>query len=101
MNSMVSILVAMGQQMMSSGSNEDSFETRMENFGETIESEMELRTAQIEQKSQELCAAVTYVDKLEEQLKSSISALGNDNVFLVEYTVNDSNHHEDSDKSLM
>jgi hypothetical protein len=41
--SMGSLLVALGQQMMFAGENDDSFETRMENFGENIAHEMELR----------------------------------------------------------
>lgn len=82
-NSMGSILVALGQQMLSSSGDADSFEKRMEKFGETIEAEMANRTDKIEVKAQELCSAITKVDLIEEQLKSSIDELAHINVITV------------------
>ena len=83
LNSMGSILIAMGQQMMTSDGDEQSFETRMENFGDTIEQEMTARAEVIEQKAEALCISIAKVDVLEEQLKSEVDQLANINVFTV------------------
>lgn len=83
LNSMGSILIAMGQQMMSAEGDEQSFEKRMENFGETIEHEMTTRAAVVEKKAQALCVSIAQVDAIEEQLKAEIKPLENMNVFTV------------------
>ena len=81
-NSMGMLMMSLGQQMFSGGDTQ-AFETRMENFGENVEREMELRTKKIEEKANHLCAAVVEIDQLEEQLKSSISPLADINVITV------------------
>ncbi len=80
---MGSILIAMGQQMMSADGDEQSFEKRMENFGESIEQEMTARSAVIEKKAEALCVSIANVDALEEQLKAEIVQLSKTNVFTV------------------
>jgi len=82
-NSMGSIMIAIGQQMMSSGGDGENFDTRMENFSNTIEQEMTIRTAKIEEKAQALCVNIATVDALEEQLKAEIKSLASTNVFTV------------------
>jgi len=82
-NSMGSLLMAMGQEMLFSDKESNSLETRMEDFGESIADEMEHRAEKIERKAEVLCAAVIDIDKLEEQLKASISPLANINVISV------------------
>jgi hypothetical protein len=84
-NSMGSILMAMGQEMLFSDKESNSLETRMEDFGESIADEMEHRAEKIEKKAEVLCAALTDIDKLEEQLKTSISPLADINVISVTY----------------
>jgi len=93
LNSMGSILIAMGQQMMTSGGDEQSFETRMENFGENIEQEMTARSAVIEKKAEALCVSIANVDALEEQLKAEISQLSKTNVFTVTQNRNEEETH--------
>jgi len=97
MGSMGSLLVALGQEMMFSGGDTDAFETRMENFGENIENEMELRAGKIERKADKLCLAAVEIDKLEEELKSSIEPLADINVLTVKHNRN----YDDHDKSAM
>lgn len=77
MNSMGSLLVAMGQKMLLSegGEDGDSFESKMESFGERMANEMESRAEKIEIKADALCLAAIDIDRIEEQLKSSIPAL--------------------------
>jgi len=86
-NSMGSILIAVGQQMMAKDGGENSFEARMESFGETIEHEMTTRTEKIEAKAQALCVNIAKLDNLEEKLKAEIEPLAKTNVFTVTQTV--------------
>ena len=97
MGSMGTLLVALGQEMMFSGGDSDAFETRMENFGESIEQKMELGAEKIERKADSLCAAAVKIDQLEEQLKSSIAPLADINVITAKHIRVRDNH----DKSLM
>ena len=78
-NSMGAILMAVGKEMMSSD-NTDSFEDKMERFGENMEHEMEARAEVIEKKAESLCLAVVEIDKIETQLQNTIEALEDINV---------------------
>ncbi len=93
MSSMGTIMMAVGQEMISSGGNTAAFESRMEAFSENIEQEMESRAEQIEHKADELCVAAVQIDKLEEQLKASIDLLEDIDVISIDYA-----HKADSDK---
>ncbi len=93
LNSMGSILIALGQQMVTSEGDERSFETRMENFGDTIEHEMTTRAAVIEKKAEALCISIAEVDTLEEQLKIEIESLASTNVFTVTLNHNEEESH--------
>jgi hypothetical protein len=74
-NSIGSLLIAVGQQMLFSGGDMDTFETRMENFGERIEQEMESRGEEIEKRGEALCQSVVAIDALEDQLTHDIEEL--------------------------
>ncbi len=91
LNSMGSILMAVVQQMMAG--DEGSFETRMEDFGNTIEHEMTTRSDQIEAKAQALCLNIAKLDVLEEKLKAEIEPLATTNVFTVTQSSSDEDHH--------
>lgn len=82
-NSMGTLLMAVGQEMLMSGGDMDAFETRMENFGQQIEHEMESRGEALEQRAEELCQAIVEIDRQEELLKNEISELSNINVITV------------------
>ncbi|MCW8832670.1 MAG: YggN family protein [Colwellia sp.] len=98
MSSMGSIMVAVGQEMIFSGGDSDAFETRMENFGESIEHEMESRAEKIEHKAEQLCLSAVKIDQLEEQLQNNIESLADINVISARY--NERASHKD-DKSAM
>ena len=87
-NSMGTILVAVGKELMFSGDT-DAFETKMEAFGENIENEMEARAEKIEVKAQSLCLSVVEIDELETQLQNNIEALEDINVITVDVDSND------------
>ncbi|PHR81439.1 MAG: hypothetical protein COA59_15720 [Colwellia sp.] len=82
-NSMGSLLVIMGQEMLLSGGQGNSLETRMKDFGENLANEMEIRTEKVKRKTDTLCLPIVNIDQLEEQLKTSISSLASINVISV------------------
>ncbi|MGB1198722.1 MAG: DUF2884 family protein [Thalassotalea sp.] len=82
-NSMGSLLIAVGQEMLFSGGDTNALETRMEEFGETIEHEMESRGEKIEQRAEALCSSVSQINDIEEQLKLSIELLSDTNFLTV------------------
>ncbi len=86
LNSMGSILMAMGKQMISSDVQEASFEERMEEFADTIEQEMSARAEKISAQAQALCRNIAKVDNLEEQIKDNIKVLAHVNVFTVTHS---------------
>lgn len=94
MNSIGSIMVAVGQEMIFSGGDSDAFETRMETFGENIEHEMEARAEAIEHKAEQLCLSAVKIDQLEEQLKNSVESLAGINVISASFDEKAS-HHDD------
>ncbi|MDX2371094.1 MAG: DUF2884 family protein, partial [Colwellia sp.] len=61
-NSMGSLLVVMGQEMLLSGGDSNALETRMENFGESLANEMALRTEKIKRKADALCFPIVDID---------------------------------------
>lgn len=83
LNSMGSILMIIGQQMMFGDSEGESLDSRIKQLQANIEKEIAVRSEQITQRSQALCKDVENIDKLEEQLKMSLSQLTNVNVFTV------------------
>lgn len=99
MNSMGTLLVAVGQEMLFSGGDTDAFETRMENFGEDIEHQMEARAEKIEEKAEALCEAALEIDRLEEQMKLNIEELSTINV--ISTSTKHTSEHEDTSNQLM
>ncbi|WDE06823.1 YggN family protein [Thalassomonas viridans] len=81
-DSMGSLLIAVGQQMLFSG-DPAAFETKMETFGTKIETEMEARGAELEAKAEQLCLSAAKIDKLEEELKTQVSELEAINILTV------------------
>lgn len=79
-NSIGSLLIAVGQQMLFSGEDMSAFEARMEDFGEKMEQEMESRGEEIEKRGAELCQSVVAIDALEDQLTSEIAELADFNL---------------------
>ncbi len=78
-NSIGSLMIAVGQEMLFSGGNMDAFETRMETFGQQIEQEMEARGEGLEMRGEALCQSVIAIDEMEEQLKDEVDELANFN----------------------
>lgn len=81
--SMGSLLIALGKEMLFSGSDSDAFEARMEKFCDEIESKMEFKATNIEKRADGLCQSLISIDKLEQQLQSKIPQLSQFNVLTV------------------
>lgn len=79
-NSLGSLMIAVGQELLFSGGDMDAFETKMENFGELIEHEMETRAEGLEKRGDALCQSIIAIDEMEEQLKNSIDELASYNL---------------------
>ena len=70
-----SVLMALGSQMVSSGGDMDEFEQRMERMGEQIEQRVELQAANIEQRADTLCHSFSELAEQEAQLVSMVPEL--------------------------
>jgi hypothetical protein len=79
-NSLGSLLIAVGQEMLFAGGDMDAFEARMENFGEQIERDIEHRSEKLEKRGEDLCHTVYKIDGIETQLSQSIDELSDFNV---------------------
>jgi len=88
-NSIGTLLVAIGQEMLFSGGDMDAFETRMETFGEQIEHEMESRAEVLEVQAEALCADLQDIDQLEDRLTAEIDELSEFNLLSANYGSHD------------
>ena len=93
-NSMGTLLIAVGKEMLSSGGDMDKFETRMEDFGQKIEHEMETRAQEFEKRGEALCHTAVEIDNFESQLQNNIKALANINVITA--SQGSSNHKDET-----
>ena len=74
-DSIGSLLIAVGQEMLFAGGDMEALETRMENFGADIEQQMEARAELLEAKADALCQSIVVIDELEAQMRDEISEL--------------------------
>jgi hypothetical protein len=83
--SMGSLLIAVGQQMLFSGGDMDAFEAKMEKFGEQMEHKMEAKGEKIVFRAEQLCQAVVKIDRLEQQIGQQFKPLAEVNVISTKY----------------
>jgi hypothetical protein len=81
MQSIGSILMMVGSEMVSSGGDMESFETRMENMGKQIEEKIELQAKQLEEKANGLCGSFETIANTETELVSQIPAMNGYQLF--------------------
>jgi hypothetical protein len=84
-NAAGSLLIALGQQVLSSSGDSNSFTQRMADFGANIEDKLEARADILAEKADNLCHLVESIDQTEQQLKANIEALSNFDVLVVDY----------------
>jgi len=75
MQSMGSILMALGSELLGSGGDMDAFKQRMENMGAQIEEKVGLHASALEERANALCGDFADIAKQEEQLVAQVPEL--------------------------
>lgn len=88
--SMGTLLMVVGKEMLMSGGDTKAFETKMESFGNQIEQEMELRAAKLEQKAEGLCQSAVEINAIETEMTNAIEQLQSYDVIKVSASSSDS-----------
>ncbi|URQ98689.1 YggN family protein [Pseudoalteromonas sp. SCSIO 43095] len=83
MQSMGSILVALGSELMGSGGDMQAFEERMENMGAQIEEKVEIHAKKLEQRANTLCGDFIEIAQQETQLAAQVPALKGYELFTI------------------
>ncbi|KTF11765.1 YggN family protein [Pseudoalteromonas carrageenovora] len=86
MQSMGSILVALGSELLGSGGDMEAFEQRMENMGAQIEEKVELHANALEERANDLCGNFADIAKQEEQLVAQLPELQGYELFTIKPT---------------
>lgn len=82
-DSIGSIMLAMGKEILASGGNMEAFEARMNKFGEQMDVQMNAKAELLEARGEKLCERMRMVDAGEEQLKQAVPALASFNLIRV------------------
>ncbi|WP_409424299.1 YggN family protein [Pseudoalteromonas sp. RW-H-Ap-1] len=83
MQSMGSILVALGSELLGSGGDMEAFEQRMENMGAQIEEKVELHAKTLEKRANSLCGDFVAIAQQETQLTAQVPALKGYELFTI------------------
>lgn len=83
MESIGSLLITLGTELLSSGGNMNEFEQRMENMGKQIEEKVELQAANLEQRADGLCHSFTALALQEDAIQQFMPEFKNYDVFVV------------------
>ncbi|MEO2268928.1 YggN family protein [Pseudoalteromonas sp. YIC-656] len=75
LQSIGSVFIALGSELIGSGGNMDEFEQRMERLGEQVEQRVELQAANIEKRADALCVSFTELAAQEQQLIGMVPEL--------------------------
>ncbi|BBN80056.1 hypothetical protein PA25_00410 [Pseudoalteromonas sp. A25] len=81
MESIGSILMAIGSQMSNSGGDMAAFEQRMKDMGQQIEDKVHMQAQNIEQQANALCGQFSVIAKTESQLQQQIPAFSGYQLF--------------------
>lgn len=87
MESIGSLLVTIGSEMLSSGGDMKEFEARMEKMGQNIEEKVELQAKGIEERADKLCEDFTKLATMESELTEAIPQLSDYKLFTVKNTI--------------
>lgn len=93
-NSIGSIMIAIGKEVLASGGNMEAFEARMNKFGEQMDTQMNAKAAGMEARGERLCSTMRAVDAHEEQLKHTVPAVAPFNIIHVNVSDVDIAQHE-------
>lgn len=85
MQSMGSILVALGSELIGSGGDMDAFEERMDKMGSQIEEKVELHAKKLEKRANALCDRFATIAKQEQQLSADVPELRGYELFILKH----------------
>jgi hypothetical protein len=85
-NSIGSLMVAVGKEVLLSGGDMEAFEQRMNKFGDQMALQMSARAEGMEARGENLCDALVDINAVEEQLKREVPALESFNLIRVNAT---------------
>ncbi|ATC96278.1 DUF2884 family protein [Pseudoalteromonas tunicata] len=85
MNSVGSLLISLGSELIGAGGNMDEFENRMEKMAEQIEQKVELQANELEKKADALCGSIEQLAQVEHQLQQSLPELKNYDLFVANH----------------
>jgi len=77
------LLVTLGTEMLFNDGDTSDFETRMENFGDSLEQRLTIRGEELEVKAEQLCTLLAQADIAEDALAEDVPELSELNVFNV------------------
>ncbi|MBE0364718.1 hypothetical protein PULV_a2472 [Pseudoalteromonas ulvae UL12] len=86
MNSIGSLLVSLGSELLGAGGNMEEFENRMTRMGEQIELKVEAQAHQLEARADALCGSIEQLAQTEKTLQQSLPILKGYDLFAA-------NHH--------
>lgn len=92
-NSIGSIMIAMGKEVLASGGDMEAFEARMNKFGEQMEMQMNAKAVRMEARGEKLCSSMRAVDVSEEQLKHAVPAVEPFNIIRINLPESDIAQH--------
>lgn len=82
-NSMGSLMIAFGQELLFSGGNMEALENKVDRFSDKITQEVEVRSAAIKDRADKLCEYIIDIDDIEERIKKEIPELSKFDVLTV------------------
>ena len=82
---MGSLLIAVGQEMLSSGGSIEALEARMANFSQQIEQQVSAGEQKMIHQAASLCQSVVEIDKLEAKLSAEIKAMADIEVLAISW----------------
>lgn len=72
-----SLMIAIGTEIIMGGGDTQAFETKMERFGQQMEHKMEYQSVALQTKANQLCSTLLSIDLAETQLQTHIKQLSN------------------------
>jgi hypothetical protein len=85
MDSIGSLLMALGSEMIGAGGDMNEFENRMQRMGEQIEEKVETQAKNLEQKAHTFCSSMKQLAKQEDQIQEFLPELKAYDLFAVNH----------------
>lgn len=74
-DSIGTILIVMGKELLAAGGDMEAFDERMNRFGKELEAQMQAKAAELEVRGASLCRATSAINATEDQLRNLVPAI--------------------------